>query len=258
MVQIKIQRPSSGVLSRMRNGHPVRVKPHIDGEGMAIEVHPETYDSWTHAFKKGKAIQWALKPEEIKGSGLGGKLSLGKVMKGVEKVAKSPAGKKIIKKVSDVVMKHGEKALDNYLDSKSGGEGLYAQPHGRGLGGAIDLQRLNELTGQKMGMLSHANRGIALAGLENDKIAHGLATARGQHGSGLYAQAHAHPMGRSPRTEAHRLHEMGSVGKMGNLMTHGSGLPAALLSQPQSQNFQWGSRLPVAYQHISQTGRGLY
>ena len=124
---------------------------------------------------------------------------------------------------------------------------------GHGLGMGVDLHALNQLTGQHMGFLSHANRGLALAGLENDKIAHGLATARGQHGVGLYAQAHSHPMGSGVRTDPmSRLHEFSSIGRHGNLL--GGGLPPALMSQPLSQNFQWGTRLPVQYQSI---GKGI-
>ena len=67
MVQIKIQRPSAGVLSRMRNGHAVRIHAHVSGEGLSIDVNPETYDTWTHAFRKGKAIQYAMSPDEIAG-----------------------------------------------------------------------------------------------------------------------------------------------------------------------------------------------
>ena len=238
MVQIKIQRPSAGVLSRMRNGHAVRIHAHVSGEGLSIDVNPETYDSWTHAFKKGKAIQYAMSPDEIAGSGLKGCGAREDYFKttAIGKAGKSSRGRKVANAITDRV-----------IQGISTGTGL-----GHGLGG-IDLHALNQLTGQHMGFLSHANRGLALAGLENDKIAHGLATARGQHGVGLYAQSHSHPMGSGVRTDPmSRLHEFSSIGRHGNLL--GGRLPPALMSQPLSQNFQWGSRLPVQYQSI---GKGI-
>ena len=424
MVQIRIQAPSSAVMSRMRNGHPVRMKPHIDGEGLTIDVAPETYDAMTRSFRKGKATQIALRPDEIQGSGLKGSGWYDSAKATAKAIANSKTAKDFAKKKADEAIEYatrmaeesgyvpkelteaGKKYAKQYasntiekgvgltgrkpvgmgrlLDleearrhakpvggsadrdqyvarmkdaiakisakrtaekkaliakreankaSRSApieGEGWYDSAKatakaiansktakdyakkkadeaieyatrmaeesgyvpkeltqagnkyakqyasktieaGVGLGGRLNsnawmtgggalspekLEALNQLTGQRMGFLSHANRGLALAGLEGDRIAHGLATARGQHGTGLYAQSGAHPMGRSSRTASHGLHEMGSVGKGGNLM--GAGLPPALTSQPASQNFQWGSRLPVAYQHISQTGKGLY
>ena len=269
MVQIKIQAPSSAVMSRMRNGHPVRMKPHCDGEGLTIDVAPETYDAMTRSFRKGKATQIALRPDEIQGSGFFDSAS-----KMAKSVANSKTAKDFAKKKADEAIEYATRMAEEsgYVPKELTQAGnKYAKQYanktiergvglGGGLGGALSpakLEALNQLTGQRMGFLSHANRGLALAGLENDKIAHGLATARGQHGTGLYAQSGAHPMGRSSRTASHGLHEMGSVGKGGNIMC-GSGLPPALTSQPASQNFQWGSRLPVAYQHISQTGKGLY
>ena len=230
MVQIKIQRPSAGVLSRMRNGHAVRIHAHIDGEGLILDVNPETYDSWTHAFRKGKAIQYAMPPDEIAGSGL--RDDLIKTGNAIGRAGKTKRGRQIMGALTDRAVK---------------------EISGHGLGMGVDLHALNQLTGQHMGFLSHANRGLALAGLENDKIAHGLATARGQHGVGLYAQAHSHPMGSGVRTDPmSRLHEFSSIGRHGNLL--GGGLPPALMSQPLSQNFQWGTRLPVQYQSI---GKGI-
>ena len=126
---------------------------------------------------------------------------------------------------------------------------------GNGLGGSFDLARLGAMTGQKLGALRHANMGTALANREQGRLAQVMATARGQQGNGLYAQAGAHPMGRGIRTRRHNLHEMSSVGAMGNLL--GGSIPPALQSQANSQNFQFGVRLPVAYQSAVHSGSGL-
>ena len=49
-------------LSKLRNGHPVRIKK---GKGFNLIVHPERYDIITHTFGKNKALEIALSPEEI-------------------------------------------------------------------------------------------------------------------------------------------------------------------------------------------------
>lgn len=53
---------SKGQLSKLRNGHPVRIR---QGSGFNVIVHPETYDLVTRAFSKNKGVQIALSPEEI-------------------------------------------------------------------------------------------------------------------------------------------------------------------------------------------------
>ena len=52
-------------LSKLRNGHKVRVKPAMEGMGFCMIVKPETYDSVSRAFGRGKGIEIALSPEEI-------------------------------------------------------------------------------------------------------------------------------------------------------------------------------------------------
>lgn len=49
-------------LSKLRNGHPVRIKK---GCGFNLIVHPERYSLITHSFSRGKAIEVALSPDEI-------------------------------------------------------------------------------------------------------------------------------------------------------------------------------------------------
>jgi len=52
-------------LSRLRNGHKVRVKPAMEGEGINLIVDPSTYRLMTKSFSKKKGLEIALKPEEI-------------------------------------------------------------------------------------------------------------------------------------------------------------------------------------------------
>jgi hypothetical protein len=52
-------------LSKLRNGHKVRVKPAMEGRGVCMIVKPGTYDTLTRAFGRGKGVEIALSPEEI-------------------------------------------------------------------------------------------------------------------------------------------------------------------------------------------------
>ena len=53
---------SKGQLSKLRNGHPVRIKK---GTGFNVIVNPGTYNLVNRAFSKNKGVQISLSPEEI-------------------------------------------------------------------------------------------------------------------------------------------------------------------------------------------------
>lgn len=79
MKMIKVKGLSPAVMSRIRNGHKVRLMRPINGEGTQLVVRPEQFDSIEKAFMKNKGVQMALSPEEIaanrsvEGSGIFGK-----------------------------------------------------------------------------------------------------------------------------------------------------------------------------------------
>jgi hypothetical protein len=52
-------------LSKLRNGHKVRVSPAVKGEGFNLIVHPERYNTITKSFNKKKGIELQLTPDEI-------------------------------------------------------------------------------------------------------------------------------------------------------------------------------------------------
>jgi hypothetical protein len=52
-------------LSKLRNGHKVRVKPAMEGHGICMIVRPDTYDVVSRAFGRGKGVEISLSPEEI-------------------------------------------------------------------------------------------------------------------------------------------------------------------------------------------------
>jgi len=58
-------RASGKQLSKLRNGHKVRVRPAMQGEGIGVIVSPETYNQLTNTFRKGKGAELALSPPEI-------------------------------------------------------------------------------------------------------------------------------------------------------------------------------------------------
>ena len=91
MKLIRVKKLSPAVMSRMRNGHKVRL---MQGEGTQLIVHESQWSPIHRAFLKNKGVQVALTPTEItanatvEGEGIFGKKA-DKVMKklGVKKVA---------------------------------------------------------------------------------------------------------------------------------------------------------------------------
>jgi len=62
MKMLKVKKLSPAVMSRIRNGHKVRL---MEGEGTQLVVHPDQYDAISNSFTKKKGIQVALSPSEI-------------------------------------------------------------------------------------------------------------------------------------------------------------------------------------------------
>lgn len=56
---------SNKQLSKLRNGHKVRVKPPMEGEGICMVVNPDNYSILTRTFSKGKGGEIALGADEI-------------------------------------------------------------------------------------------------------------------------------------------------------------------------------------------------
>lgn len=91
MKLIRIKKLSPAVMSRIRNGHKVRL---MQGEGTQLVVHESQWSAINKAFLKNKGVQIALSPTEVtanatvEGEGIFGKKA-DKVMKklGVKKVA---------------------------------------------------------------------------------------------------------------------------------------------------------------------------
>lgn len=65
MVQVVEIGASPKQLSKLRNGHRVRVKPAMEGKGICVVVNPENYDLITRTFSRNKGLEISLSPEEI-------------------------------------------------------------------------------------------------------------------------------------------------------------------------------------------------
>ena len=52
-------------LSKLRNGHKVRISPAMEGEGFNLIIHPDRYNVISKTFNKGKGMEIQLSPEEI-------------------------------------------------------------------------------------------------------------------------------------------------------------------------------------------------
>jgi len=52
-------------LSKLRNGHRVRIKPRMSGKGYCMIVDPTHYSSISRSFGRGKGVELSLSPEEI-------------------------------------------------------------------------------------------------------------------------------------------------------------------------------------------------
>lgn len=52
-------------ISKLRNGHKVRVKKSMSGKGVCMIVSPSKYDIITRAFSRGKGAEISLSPDEI-------------------------------------------------------------------------------------------------------------------------------------------------------------------------------------------------
>lgn len=52
-------------LSRLRNGHKVRVKPPMEGKGVDVVVNPSNYSIVTKTFSRNKGAEIVLSPQEL-------------------------------------------------------------------------------------------------------------------------------------------------------------------------------------------------
>lgn len=120
-------------MSKLRNGHKVRISPAMEGQGCALIIHPNRFDTVSKSFNRGKGTEVQLSPEEIlvnqqnapqmNGMGIFGERFDNMVHKTIGKKAKDllyntadklkPHLKKAIKEASEYAPEIGASALSS-------------------------------------------------------------------------------------------------------------------------------------------------
>jgi len=239
----------------LRKGKAVRLK----GGDIPLYVDHDSYDRFSKCFLAGRGIQHTMSPAEIahnEGTG-----TFKKLKKGAVNLAKK-VGRQIVKQAMPYADEAGA-TLGAAAATMSGNPQLapMSAAFGQQLGGvagdylggkALDLLRTHKQKanqprsrGPSIDPLRAANLGTAADNMALASIDLMRSRLRdNQAPSPLLSMSGS------------GLREVGSVGKMGNLITD----PAAMVSQPYSANFQFRHFLPPAYANISKTagGKGLY
>lgn len=240
-------------LSRLRNGHRVRVKPAMEGTGFGMIVDPSKFDTMTRSFTKGSAVQLQLSPDElmankqavmdgeIEGEGIytGGKINIGKAFK---KAGKSLS--KAAKKTGSAIVKAEKVVRKNPVTRTIVKKGLPLVASKVAERGAI-YAGVDPKTAKEIGSIT---KDATSAGLGEA----GYGMYAGTRGYGMYAGgaissgiSYHHKMLSPPS----RMPEVSSISIGGNLLaTSNSSLPPALQSDAMSANFHMNTQLPPQYQ----------
>ena len=238
-------------LSRLRNGHAVRVKK---GTGFNLLVDPSKFDAINRSFTRGSAYQLTLSPDElmankqavqngeVEGMGIytGGRINIGKAFKsfgrqaerGLKKAGRTidkglkTAGKKTLKGLETA-----ERAVRKNPVARNIVKKVLPIVAEKGIQALSTYAGLDPMTAK---VLSTAGKEGTTAGLT--EAGYGLYAGRGMSGGLLPG-----PPSRMP--------EVSSIAVGGNLLAKSnSQLPPALQSQAMSANFHMNTQLPPAYQ----------
>jgi len=265
-------------MSRLRNGHPVRI---MKGEGVNLIVHPHKYNHITKSFGNGKGAIVQLSPEELAANmGVEGGSIFGKK---ADRFAKKVIGKKAVREIHGVA-----KAFKPLVDEGIDALGMMATTYG------VPPEAVAALSGAAKGYIDKpsAYRGKKAAGSFGKDALMGVAKEKlGAMGTEylktnqpeLYAQAKAihtdykalksaadaerqriydleHPYGdgRGLYAGAGRgLYAGRGYGLGGSLLSVSNhSLPPALQSQNASANFNFHTQLPPHLAALK--GQGLY
>lgn len=283
-IQIVKMQVSPKQLSRLRNGHKVRVKPPMEGKGVDVIVDPANFSLLTRSFTRNKGAEIILSPKEIlanqsaapemKGDGIFGR----RFDRFVEKKLGKKAARELYKS-ADAYLPLAQAGLVGGLTTAGSalaavqpelipfiaptvatlsayGTDYLARPskYQSNIGGP--RAKLTQSIQDRIGTDDLSTKGLAQVAA--NKAAADL-TAYGARqkpqltdyeralmgGSGLY-------LGSSGRGVGSRT--AGQVGIGGKLVDRVS---PALASQPYAENYQFQYTLPPAYQKFSK-GSGLY
>lgn len=283
---------SPSQLSKLRNGHAVRIKR---GTGFNLIVHPETYHLASRAFAKNKGVEVALSPEEIEanknpdiytpaveahhdeeGISMTGGSIFGKKF---DRMLKRKIGHKNVKLLHDVGniakpfvkkamregLKYGGEALSAYAPELAplipvATEGL-ARVGDSFLEGPNSGKGLRHIHSGLISSVPHAmSSKLSRAGIDK---AMANASSAGMLSDAIKTRYHA---SRPATLNAggplnvgmgfhHRRMEHGSIGRGASMLSSQPYTAPALESQPLGANFQMRFFLPPQYQIH---GNGLY
>jgi hypothetical protein len=251
-------------LSRLRNGHRVRIKEAMAGSGFNLLVDPSKFDAASRCFSKGTAYQIQLTPDELmanKQAVAEGEIEGGNIFSSIKlpstksigrtlsKLGKS-AGReltKVGKSTGRELKKAGKQTVKGIVKAEAA---VRKNPTSRAI-----VKKLVPLIAEKavQGIAMYAGADPATAkelgkiGSEGTKsglgeAGYGLYAGRGMYaGSGMCGGLLAGPPSRSP--------EVSSISVGGNLLARSdSRLPPALQSQAMSANFHMNTQLPPQFQ----------
>lgn len=231
-------------LSKLRNGHRVRVKQGMEGCGFNLIVDPSKFDSMTKSFSKGSAYQIQLTPDEVmankeaaptmEGQGIysGGRVaSLKKIGRTLGKVAKKAVkGLETAGKASIKGIRTAEQAVRKNPTSRAIVKKALPILAKVGTQGALMYAGMDPKTAAELSKVS------AIGTSEGLKAG----------GYGLYAGA---SQGRALPAPPSRMPEKSSLSIGGTLLARSdSQLPPALRSDPMGANFHMNTQLPVQFQ----------
>jgi hypothetical protein len=284
MKQIGVGDMSPKQVSRLRNGHKVRV-----GCGLGkLMVHPERFDSMEKTFRKGKKMTLQLSPEEISanrmmsGEGIFGP--------GFDKFLSKVGIKKQVYALGDMVKGPVKKAIKAFTDKAPAALGAAGATLATAVG-APELAPLAIMAGKKLG--EKASRysdkhiqgyidnpdayqkdpskfgDLKGVGLKED-LSHSVRHHKRAYLTLAQAQANAHrhmldssSFGGSGLYAGGGLYASARGGRCGSSIVTakqtmmGCGHPA-MASQPLATHFHQQFQLPSQFQKFHQQGAGLY
>ena len=291
MIRIKA---SPKQLSKLRNGHRVRIQPAMKGEGFNLIVHPERYDELSKTFRSGKGKEIQLSPQELvanqhaaphmEGSGIFGSrfdrfldkhgmkdaaYAVGDVIKPYAKAgiktaltagatALGAAQPQLIPLIAPGLI--GASSLaDDYLDNPGKYQNMFSSAPAEEPEPAV--YHPPPPTRNAGGPKDRTSRRTLKGQVETNEMLDDLSRDTGANYGALaranLGNAVAHR--RRAQIRGRGVHrEISSVGTAGSFVGSHSVLPPAMMSQPFSANFQFRHFLPPAYSQYSKGGGGMY
>lgn len=239
-------------LSKLRNGHKVRVKQAIEGQGFGMIVDPAKFDQMTRSFTKGSAVQLQLSPDElmankqavmngeIEGQGI---YTGGRGLPGIGSISSvfKKAGS-AIKDVANKAVKGAKKAAPKIIkEVKKAEKAVRKNPTSR-----MIVKKVLPLVAQKAteGLLTYAGADPSVAKEVGNISKEGTTSGLSEAGYGLYAGRGLYAGGALPGPPS-RMPEKSSLAIGGTLLASSNReLPPALRSDAMSANFHMNVQLP--------------